>query len=46
MRGYLAWVVMVFVAAGFGGVLVWLPAKSEGRLPPLHHHAQEAEGRA
>ncbi|KZV92455.1 MFS general substrate transporter [Exidia glandulosa HHB12029] len=39
LKGHLAWVVMVAIAAGFGLVLQWLPAKSEGRLPPLHHHA-------
>lgn len=31
LKGYLAWVVMIAIAAGFNVALRWLPAKAEGK---------------
>lgn len=31
-KGYLAWVILVILAIGYRGSLVWLPARVEGKI--------------
>ncbi|KAK5077067.1 hypothetical protein LTR64_005453 [Lithohypha guttulata] len=41
LKGYLAWVVMVVLAAGFSVAVRWLPEKAEGKIDDDRGHVDE-----